>query len=431
MIATAENTTTWKRSEKQADFMASRARENLYSGAFGAGKTRGGLLAFMQHAQIPGNVVGLFRKTLAALKPTTLHTLLYEEVPGPVLPRGSYTHNKADCTIRLHGGGTILYCGCDNHERIGSMNLGAAFIDEATELDELEYNMVLGRLRNPADPNQQLYLGTNPSGQSHFLYRKFFEEFPKNKKGEPVRFVIMATPADNPFLPENYLDLLDSFTGQYKERYVEGKWVTFEGLIYDLWDRKKFVAERHEEWREVIAGVDYGITNPFAILVIGIDGDGRMHAFKEVYERGLRIGDQVKLAEEMGADIYVVDPSAKALIMEMQAAGLYVIGGDNAVQDGIGRVRNRLSFDVSGEPRFTVEPSLVHFLREVESYHRKKDSEDPVKQGDHLMDDWRYVTMYIDGGVTPSITTLGSMRREEEGEEEYDRMRDERLWVRV
>lgn len=388
-----------KISPLQAEFLARQEKELLFSGAFGASKTRSGCFKLIEHAQIPGNMVGVFRKTLTALKPTTLYTLLKEPIPGPVLEPGSYHHNKTDHIIELYGGGTIIYGGFEDEEKIKSLNLGAAFIDEATELDEHEYMVLLGRLRNPADPNPQLISATNPAPPSHFLYERFIAE------KAPDRAVLYGTPDDNPFLPEGYRQTLAGFTGQYRERYVKGLWVAFEGLVYSMWDRKHFVVERKGPWKEIVVGVDEGFDHPFVALKAGIDIDGRPHIMYEISESGLLQETKIAKLKALKADVYVVPPEAAGLIAAMRDKGLHVLAADNAVLDGITRAQNRLTVDETGSPRMTISPGCTKTIRGVESYHWKDKSvkDEPVKQMDDEVDALRYLIAYLDGGGQPSL----------------------------
>ena len=80
----------------QLDFIRAKQREVLYSGAFGAGKTRALCMKLVTRlVGNPGAREGLARKHLVSLKATTLRTLLEQDgkLP-PVLPAGTYEHNR-------------------------------------------------------------------------------------------------------------------------------------------------------------------------------------------------------------------------------------------------------------------------------------------------------------------------------------------------
>ena len=85
---------------KQFDFVKSEAREVLYSGAYAAGKTRALCYRLVSRAQVEGSREGICRKHLVTLKASTLRTLLEPDgTAPPVLPAGSYQHNKSEKVI--------------------------------------------------------------------------------------------------------------------------------------------------------------------------------------------------------------------------------------------------------------------------------------------------------------------------------------------
>ena len=84
-------------------------------------------------------------------------------------------------------------------------------------------------------------------------------------ENDPDRQVIESNTLDNPFLPKDYVDTLLKFKGRYKDRYVLGKWVGFEGLVYDHVDIQDIVIDSFDippHWKRYRA-IDFGYTNPF------------------------------------------------------------------------------------------------------------------------------------------------------------------------
>lgn len=411
---------------KQDDFLLSKKKEVLYSGAFRAGKSRALCFKAFERASIPGNVVGLCRKTSTSLKRTTLRTLLKSDGKlAPVLPPGSYVHHKQDKTIEIKGGGEILYFGFDDEETIGSMGVGCMCIDEGTELNEDEYTMLLGRVSMETDPLRQTFTATNPGTPHHFLYKRFFENLdPKSQE------VIKTRSRDNFFLPKDYLKVLDGFTGQRKARYVEGKWVAFEGLIYDIFNKDIHIITRPDEkWVEIIVGVDDGYhPHPPALLKIGIDKRGGMHIMREFYKLRALQDEIVSEALDMNGDFAIADPSAASLIATMKKKGIKVRKANNKVFPGIFAVLNRLKPKEGELPMITVDPSCTNTRMEFESYSWKKTriitKDQPVKELDHTMDIIRYVTMYLDSDkINPSISGTDKEKEKKNlkpGDEGYD-----------
>ena len=385
---------------RQFEFLTCDAREVLYSGAFGAGKTRAICLKLATRACRPGAREGLCRKHLVTLRATTLKTLLEPDgdLP-PILPPGSYTWNKSEKTIRIHGGGEIQYFGLDDPDKIGSYNLSGCAVDEAVELEEADWTMLRGRIRVQCGITNQIYGACNPGSPSHFLARRF--GLAEGATAADGCVAIQTRSIDNTFLPDEYLRDLESFTGLAKLRYVDGLWAGSEGLVYDRWDRRLFIKQRSGPWARVIVGQDEGYTNPACMLVLCVDGDGRVHVAREWYRaRQLEsavIDEAMRIYADLKPEAFVLDPSAAKLRAAMQAAGLPAVEADNSVFAGIQAVQKRLIVAGDGEPRLTVDPSCENTIREFETYEWKPQRDEPVKSNDHAMDALRYGIVYLDG----------------------------------
>jgi len=440
-----ENEVEVKLLPKQYDFLFCNAKEKMYDGAFGAGKTRILCYCAVQKALHKGNLVGLFRKTLTSLKATTLRVLLDRDgnLP-PVLPKGSYIHNKSEHMVRIIGAGSIYYGGLDDPLRIASLNLGSAFVDEAREMDKDEYIMLLGRLRNTADPHRQLGLATNPDAPSHFLFERFYRE------KDNTRAVFKSKSTDNFFLPQDYIDMLAKFTGQYRDRFVLGKWVAFEGLIYDNFDRETHVVHRDiSEFEWFLLAVDEGYSDPAVIGLWGIDSDNRMHLLKMFYETKVLPSDFIKKLKAFGMGLiiklkpkdmkasewqlkmpdkeHVFDPSAAGLRADAEAEGLICYKANNDIFEGIQAVRDRLAIRGDGRPALTVEKDgsgIDDWLTEVESYHYDK-QEKPAKGLDHAMDMTRYAAMHLKEKVEVHVRSLVESKQKRLTEEAEELDRDE------
>jgi phage terminase large subunit len=88
------------------------------------------------------------------------------------------------------------------------------------------------------------------------------------------------------------------------------------------------------------------------------------------------------------------DPSAPALIEDVQRLGIGCEPADNDVFTGIQRVKSRFK-----QGSLFIDQGCSHLLREIDSYSYEKDksgkgfSEHPVKVDDHCVDALRYAVM--------------------------------------
>lgn len=344
-------------------------------------------MKLLPHAMIPNNLVGLCRKKHTTMRQTTLRTLLKTESGcDPVLPEGTYTHNKSEQLIQLNGGGDIYHFGFDDELKLGSLNFGAIGVDEGIELTKDEYEMLLGRLRNTADPCRQIFIATNPGNPGHFLHDRFY----KNKHRS--RRVINTTSLDNFFLPKDYIESLQTLEGTAFDRFVMGKWVTYEGAVYPQFTQDH-VVEYKGKVHEAIICIDWGFTNPFAAIVFVRMGADTIYAIEEVYQTGLT-EEQTKsivlgLMQRYPVYYVVADPSEPKAIEAFRQAGIPIGGADNDVMGGIRAVQNRLA---SGT--LLINPSCTALIREIQSYSWQDGKDQPVKILDHAIDALRYGVLY-------------------------------------
>ena len=391
---------------KQRIFIASEADEILYSGAFGAGKTRAlcyrAIRKAMQHSSAR---FGLCRKTSVSLKATTLKTLLEPdgELP-PVLLPGSYRRTKTpgDEEIRLYGGGRIIPFGCDNPLKIGSLQLSDCGVDEAVELDEAEWQMLAGRCRVEFEveglKNHRTLAGVcNPGDPNHFLHRLFHEQ------GGPHRLLIETSTPENFFLRPDYVEKLTRVLhGPALERYLLVKWAISEGAVYPMFSMETHIRHHPGPWKRYVGGVDYGFTNPMVLRVMGVSGDDEMHVVSEFYQSQVTIAQFIEVAQAAAKHYFpltfVVDPSAPELIASMRRAGLSASAANNDVLGGIGQVQNVLTIqEATRRPRLTFSPSCETGNLEYLGYRWNdgKIKDEPLKRNDHACDADRYAVMYV------------------------------------
>lgn len=271
--------------EQQREFFDSTAPELLYSGAFGAGKSR--ILcekAYHLGLQYPGIPIGIFRKVRASLAATTQITFFRDVVPHGAIVRKNIT----DGWYELRNGSRFWLLGLDADpvtgvpSKVGSLDLAFAFVDEAVEVTEADWTMLSGRLRWPDVPYTQLAGATNPADPKHWLIERF-------RRGEG-RVLLQASTTENRFLPQGYLDRMAGLTGIYRERYVKGEWIALSGGLFDpAWIRMSqapvhvntTTLKPELNLQRVVVAVDPAVTaekhsDETGIVVAGIQDD---HAY--------------------------------------------------------------------------------------------------------------------------------------------------------
>lgn len=415
-------------STRQASFVLDdESPRILYSGAFGAGKTRGVCHKTLRLlVRFPRSTGGLFRKTARSLRPTTLDTFLR------ILPREYLLdHNKSEQLVTLRNGSRLFYFGLDDPDKIGSLELGFAGIDEAIETTLDDWMMLEGRVGRDGivPPPGQLFAATNPGSPNHYLYDLFFT------KG--LGRVVETRTIDNRLLPASYAARLGIFTGPFFERYVKGRWLSFEGLVYEAWNPLVHVVDPFpipEEWPRWRA-IDFGFTNPFSCLWFALSPEDELFVYRELYGTRKLVSEWAKEIRDLST-VEIEDPDdseRKKVVPErfvstfadhdaedratLEAEGIVTDPAEKAVRPGIEAVCRRLSAEnEKGKPRlFLFRNSLVYqdeFLaglgrptrlaEEFQSYswHRggdgKPDRDAPIKLNDHALDALRYGIAGID-----------------------------------
>jgi len=385
----------------QFDFLTTGARFAAFIGGIGSGKTYAGCArALVECGREDGGLGLIVAPTYPMLRDATLRT--FKDVASDAITDFHKGEMRA-----VVGNAEVLFRSADDPERLRGPNLSWAYVDEAALCQPMTWPIVIGRLRESGRAGPA-WITTTPKGRN-WVWKEFVEQ---QRDGYAV---YRARTADNPYLSPRFLaDLEAAYTGDFARQELYGEFVAFEGLVYDEFDRLVHVAEPPERLIEVVAGVDWGYTNPTVILVIGLDTDRRAHVLEEFYQRRRLIGEVVTEAKELAAkwnvSTFYCDPSEPANIAEMNGAGLSAIGADNAVSEGIQRVKARLAIAGDGQPRLMIAPQCVNALAEFESYCWKSGragmKDEPEKTNDHAMDALRYAIMGIDGGMMGSMSDV-------------------------
>jgi len=368
----------------QADFIECRDRYTAYIGGIGSGKTYAGALKAMSQAK--RNTTGLVvAPTYPMLRDATLRTFL--DLAGDAA-----SLNRSEMRVALANGAEILFRSADNPDRLRGPNIHWAWIDEGAMCDALAWDIVIGRLRADGTAGP-CWVTSTPRGRN-WLYHRLDQ-----------MTVFKSRTRDNPYLsPEFVQSLTDTYAGLFAAQELDAEFVSFEGLVYDMFDRNVHRQERERtEIRRWLLGVDEGFTNPAVLLAVGVDGDGRLHIAEEWYERQRLQEDHVAAAVEMHQRYHFesvyVDRSAPGLVAALRQAGLPCREHSARVLEGIREVQNYLAVADDGRPRLTLSQSCPQTLAEFESYvwkergsaGDKRTVDEPEKVNDHAMDALRYV----------------------------------------
>lgn len=282
------------------------------------------------------------------------------------------------------------------YAKIKGSTIAVGYIDEATEIPVSYLDMFLSRLSRPYST---CYMTTNPAGPTHYIKQKI--DMSDGKQISSHQLLLN----DNPHLSQDYKDFLaNQFTGVFYKRYILGEWVQAEGAIFDMFDDNLHVVEEAPyEPTFYFAGIDYGTTNPFAMVIIGYNASYKPHLWveKEYYYDSRKHGRQktdAEYAEEIAyfCDPYpirsiYIDPSAASFKAELRkCVQIPVIDAKNDVIDRIRVISRHLA-----DGNLVICKDCTNLISEIHSYvwdpkASERGEDKPLKKFDHAVDAMTY-----------------------------------------
>ncbi|MYS72098.1 PBSX family phage terminase large subunit [Streptomyces sp. SID5926] len=392
-------------SRKQIRSVAeSTTKISCWEGAIRSGKTIASLLKwliFIANAPTTGELVMIGKTS------QTIHRNLFLPMQDPALfgPIASLIHYTPGAPTAIILGRVVHVIGANDAKsepKIRGMTVCGAYVDEVTLVPQIFFEQLYGRM---SVRGAQLLCTTNPDNPAHWFMRDWLSQAGK----KPVsRFSF--TIDDNPFLDEDYVaDMKASHEGLFYRRFILGEWVAAEGAIYDSWDRDRHIVSslpRDGIHKWISLGVDYGTSNPFHAVLLGLGRDRKMYAAAEWRYEARQTKKQLTdteysqrlrawLAEVPGIgavrpQFVTVDPSAASFVTQLKRDKLTPTPAKNDVMDGIRVVSSLLAAN-----KLLVHESCKALIQEIGGYSwddkaALRGEEQPLKVADHGVDALRY-----------------------------------------
>lgn len=393
--------------KQQASVLDSTARINVWHGAIRSGKTFASIIAFLiaiVTAPSSGLII-ISGRTLDTIGRNVMEPLTDDGVIGRMIRQ--HVKWTAGATTAVILGRTVHLLGANDRQAEGKIR-GAtvclAYIDEATLLPADFFKQMLGRM---SVKGARLFATTNPDNPAHWLRKEYLQ-----REGELNLRQWQFGLDDNFSLDPDYVrDLKSEYTGLWYRRFILGNWVQSEGAVYEMWDEDTMVVDvlpMVTKW--IAVGVDYGTTNPFAALTLGLGADKRLYLAREwrweskLKKRQLTDVEYSKQLRQFIAthpvpgskltgirpDWWVLDPSAASFRVQLYEDGITARLADNEVKSGINTFGSLLATD-----RLKVHRSCKGFIDEIPGYSwdekaSGKGQDTPIKADDHSLDGSRY-----------------------------------------
>ena len=294
--------------------------------------------------------------------------------------------------IEFPDGRKVWIRSADNPYGIESMTLDWIWGDEAGNFKLIVWAILRSRT---AIKRGKIFFTTTPYNMG-WLYQDFY--LPWQRKEDKDLSVFTWASIDNPYFPKEFYnkEKIRLRAEEFKRRY-EGAFSRMEGLVYRL-SNWHIVPPTKLRAEITLGGVDWGFTNPAALVIIKIV-DGQYFIIDEWYETGKTtpeiIEQMIKMQNAYGVNRWYADSANPEKIAEAGTnTGLYVVGYEkqkDSISAGISQIQSYLN-----ENRLFVFNTCKNALAEFESYHyperedTRNNKEDPEPFDNHLMDAMRY-----------------------------------------
>lgn len=310
-------------------------------------------------------------------------------------------YNRSGHFFRLGRGNVsntfYLFGGKDesSYMLIQGVTLAGVLLDEVALMPRSFVEQALARC---SVKGAKFWFNCNPENPRHWFREEWIL-----KSAEKNALYLHFLMDDNPALDESTKERYKTmYSGLFYERYVLGRWVMSDGLIYDMYlDSENQYTDEQTPLSLVFSGVrtiacDYGTLNPTVFLDV-YDYDGRSYVTRE-YRWDSRKERRQKTDEEYADDMVefmgknqcaiLVDPSAASFIAALRRRGLYVLSADNDVLDGI----RKTGVLLKKRELLINSAHCVGLIDEMHTYvwDQKAAEDKPVKENDHGPDALRY-----------------------------------------
>jgi len=381
-------------SDKQLQSYAeSSARINIWQGAVRSGKSYASMVRFLKECiDGPKGDFLLSGRTEKTVRQNIIS--FFQDLLGPLCV---YRIGKGELYINNR---RIQVVGASDERAEGKIRgatFSCAYVDEASIIPESYFKMILSRL---SVNDAKIFVTTNPDTPFHWLKKDFID-----RADELDLKVFTFQLDDNPILSKKYKNALKKeYSGLWYQRFIEGKWVLAEGVIFDFFDPELHCIDRVPKVADsYICSIDYGTNNPCAFALIGYDPDTLPNIWLEKeYYWDSKVKERQKTDADFASDLkkfiegypvtrFYIDPSAASFKNELKKQGFRnLIDADNEVLNGL-----RFHSTLLSQGTFKIHRSCKNTIKEYSSYSWNPTSErlgidKPLKSNDHCMDAIRY-----------------------------------------
>lgn len=295
-----------------------------------------------------------------------------------------------------------------SYKLVQGITLSGVLFDEVALMPESFVNQAIARTLSVT--GAKLWFNCNPDAPSHWFYQNWI--LPADSGEKPRYLHLHFTMSDNPLMDaEKIHQAEEMYHGVFYNRYILGKWVVAEGVVYPMFRRDTHVipdtSPASDAACEYYIAIDYGTLNPTAMQLWELHPGGKSVLLRESYHDGRKSTPRTdeehyreleRLADGLPIRAVIVDPSASSFITCIRRHGMFrVWKANNDVISGIRETSNLLAAG-----KLLICEGCEDTIREFESYRwdEKAEKDTVIKEFDHAMDAMRYY-----------VRTAGIMRK--------------------
>jgi len=372
----------------------------ICDGSIRSGKTICMSISFILWAfyKFNGSAFALCGKTIRSLKRNVVTPILPVLKSLGFICKQKISENILEISYEGRSNLFYLFGGKDESSAslIQGMTLSGVLFDEVALMPRSFVDQALARC---SVTKSKFWFNCNPEYPGHWFYKEWILKT-KLRNALYLHFTMDDNPSLSVSMKERYKRL---YSGTFYQRFIEGKWVAVEGLIYPyMCQNASFYKIPNLEFSEYALSCDYGIVNPTSCGLWG-KFDGVWYRIDEYYYDSRKEGE-TRTDEEHYQYIrdligtrkitnMAVDPSAASFITLIKRHGeINVIPAKNNVVDGIREVSTALK---KGDIKIC--DNCLNSIREFSLYRWNDNGsrDTPLKQNDHAMDDIRYFVTTI------------------------------------
>lgn len=404
------------------ELINSRDPEVIAEGPSETGKTYAACYKMhMNCREYPGSQHTLIRKVAATIPGTVLVTM--KRIIGD-FPVTYYGGDKNPEMIIYPNGSVIWIAGMDKPGKALSGERDTIQVCQAEELSIDDWEVLTTRTtgRGSVMPYTQMFGDCNPGAARWLKERQeagSLRMIPTKHEDNPSLFTV-----DGQMTAQGVRSMarLDALTGARYKRLRLGLWATVEGAIYEDFDPAVHMidADKCPPFVRRFRVVDFGFTNPFVCQWWGMDADGRLYRYREIYQTKKLVEDLtpeiIRLTGDEEIEFSIADHDAEDRAT-MERHGIYTIPAKKDVSPGIQAVQSRMKVQGDGKPRiYFVRGALVEVDESLREAHKptctedelpeyswqkypdgKPNKEQPLKVNDHGCDTTRYLVYETEG----------------------------------